>query len=343
MSDTIGLTIEKLVYGGDGMGFVEGIPVFVQMTVPGDEIECKITEKKKGYLRADLIKVITKSKNRNTPKCKYFGRCGGCQWQHIDYAAQILWKQLVVEEQLRRIGGFEEPNVLPAIPSPQIWNYRTRLRLHKDTKGRVGFFALGTHEVIEIDECMISEKSIEEHKKERLLNSEVPFEQVNSGQNANLKQLVKDTVVQKKIKNVLELYAGSGNITMSFSDSVNSVIAADSDQKGISLGVREAESLNVENVKFICMSAKAAVKHFVSEKTKFDCVIVDPPRDGCKDILNELIKIHPRHIIYVSCDPTTLARDLKILVENKYSLESTQPLDMFPQTYHIETVSVLSR
>jgi len=328
------LKIEKLMYGGDGVGFIDGMPVFVPMTVPGDEVKCEITEKKKGYLRARAVNFVAVSSNRITPKCEYFGRCGGCQWQNIDYSAQILWKQLILEEQLQRIGKLKRPNVLPTIPSPRIWNYRGRVKFHTDKNGRRGFYAVGSHDLVEIKECLIMDKEANgEHNY---------FTQVNSLQNENLKKMIAGLARSLGSKKALELYCGNGNLTFSVSDLVESIDAFDSDKRAIAEAIKVSKRTNRQNIRFIAASAASALEKSAKKGGDYDTLLIDPPRDGCKKLPKFVSKIGFRNIVYVSCDPATLARDIKELVSKGYELKFSQPIDMFPQTFHIESVSVLS-
>jgi len=126
------LIIEKLIYGGFGLGRLEGKAVFVPFSAPGDEVEVEITTKHKGYDEAKIKKIITSSPDRLEPECQYFGVCGGCHLQHLSYAAQLLWKQLILEEQIIKIGGIKDPHILPTVGSPNVWNYRNRIQLHKN-------------------------------------------------------------------------------------------------------------------------------------------------------------------------------------------------------------------
>jgi len=329
------LKIEKLVYGGSGVGYVDNLPFFVPATVPGDEVDCEVTKRHKGYCEAKLVHIVKASPNRVTPKCEHFGLCGGCQWQHIDYAAQILWKQLILEEQLKRIGKIEDPKVFPTIPSPKIWNYRGRVKLQRDKNGRKGFYALGTHDLVEIKECLIAD----------LNNSFQPehFTQVNPLQNENLKKLVAEIAQNLNSKRILELYCGDGNLTFSLSKLAERIDAFDSDRRAILKAQRLSEELGSKNARFYASSAVSAIAKIAGEGGLYDTLLTDPPRDGCKDLLKFIPKTAVQNIIYVSCNPSTLARDLKDLIAVGYHLDSSRPIDMFPQTFHIESVNILKK
>lgn len=333
--ETVSLRIERLVYGGDGLGFVSGMPVFVPMTVPGDLIECGLVKRSRGFATGRLLRVIERSPNRVLPKCGHFGRCGGCQWQHIDYASQLLWKQLILEEQLIRIGKIKEPNVLPSIPSPKIWNYRSRIKLHKGADGGLGFYAMGTHDLIEIKECLIADTDAVRRVPEF-------FTQVNIEQNENLKTEIAGIVKALAPRNVLELYCGSGNLTFPLCGLVEEITAGDSDRDAVSYAEKLALKKKVANVRFICQPAKAVMNHAAKNMKGLELLIVDPPRNGCMEIIEGTLRLRPEHIIYVSCNPSTLARDVGSLVKGRYELVSSQPIDMFPQTFHIESINLLS-
>lgn len=328
------LKIEKLVYEGAGVGFANRMPIFVPMTVPGDEIECQIVKRHKGFADGVATRILKPSPNRTTPKCEYFGRCGGCQWQHMDYACQILWKQIIVEEQLKRIGKIRNPNVLPTIPSPKVWNYRNRSKMHKDKSGRTGFYAPASHELVEIGDCLLMEEAGQAGACEF-------FTQVNPAQNENLKNLIIELIGGLGPKNILELYCGNGNLTFTIAQIAKAITAADTDKKAITFAREEASERGLKNIHFRCESAQKTICSVVKGSEKYECLLIDPPRDGCKDIIDGIIKLKPRHIIYVSCNPATLARDIHELTQNGFKLESAQPIDMFPQTYHIETVASL--
>ena len=330
------LKIEKLIYGGSGVGFIDKMPFFVPATVPGDEIECEITQKHKGYCEARLVHIVKASPNRATPKCAHFGLCGGCQWQHIDYAAQLLWKQLILEEQLKRIGKIAEPKVLPTIPSPKIWNYRGRVKLQRDKKGRKGFYALGTHDLIEIKECLIADISAVDRPEGE------GFTQVNPLQNENLKKLVAEIARELSSKRILELYSGNGNLTFSLASKAEHIAAFDSDGRSIREAMKISNEKKICNIEFAVSSAASALRGAIRKGKRYDTLIVDPPRDGCKELLRLIPKIGLKNIIYVSCNPSTLARDIKELVSAGYLFLSSQPIDMFPQTFHIESVSALA-
>lgn len=343
--------IEKLIHGGFGVGECDGKKVFVSYAAPGDELEIEITNRQRNYDEGRIIKIIKPSPCRVQPKCPVFGRCGGCQWQHISYEAQIEWKKKILIETLERIGKISSPPVADVIPSPKQWNYRGRIQLHV-RDGKVGFYSQGTNDVVEFEECLIADEQINERfalikdelrKRDRGISidsseREGSFVQINSLQNENLKKILCNWLNNLPHDDVVELFAGSGNFTFEIAKIAKKVLASDVDKMAIAFAKKKAEEGNVLNVKFLPASAEKTLK-IVNDSP--DCLIIDPPRKGAFDILERILEIRPKSIIYVSCEPSTLARDLKALLEGGYKLELIQPIDMFPQTFHIESMSML--
>ncbi|MFH1654728.1 MAG: class I SAM-dependent RNA methyltransferase [Pseudomonadota bacterium] len=344
--------IEKLVHGGSGSALLDGKMVFVPYAVPGDEVEIEIVASHRGYDEAKIVKIVKPSDDRVEPECPVFGRCGGCQWQHISYDAQAYWKEKIVREALVRIGKIPDPNVLKIIPSTDQWHYRNRVQLHVDREGRVGFYAPKSQDVVEFDECLIAATEINEKLSElkpslrgrdRGISIEIEerggsFSQINSAQNERLKGLLCDWLRDVPHENVVELYAGNGNFSFELSKIAKQLLATDVDRKAIDHAKKRAKEEGIENLKFLSADARKSL-NLLKEPT--DCLVLDPPRKGCQDILEDIVRREPRAIIYVSCEPATLARDLKHLLEAGYKLEKVQPIDMFPQTFHIESVSLL--
>lgn len=378
------LTIEKLVYGGNGMGRVDGKAVFVPFTAPGDIAQIEIVEGHKGYDVARLVKIIEPSPARCEPRCKYFGVCGGCHYQHINYAEQILWKQMILEEQLARIGSARETQILPTIPSPKIWEYRNRIQLHQ--KGdKFGYFKMASHDVIEIDSCPIADEEINkklggfarvfsmEHCHPRFRGDDkkntrqvrgLPaspdakggwragrleissakvgsFAQINSHANKKLKDLIIEWAGELNLKNVIELYAGSGNFTCELAEFAGKIIAVELDGRAVKEGQGISGEMGLHNIEFIKNSAEAFLSRPKIEHHT-NLLLADPPREGLgKKVVDGIVKLKPDAILYVSCNPATLARDAKQFIEHGYTFKKCQPIDMFPQTYHIESVSLL--
>ena len=155
---TLDLTLTTMSNGADAIGRHEGKAIFVPFAIPGETVRVEIVEDKPTFARAKLIEVITASPDRVTPVCKHFGVCGGCQWQHISYEAQLKWKKQVVIDQLFRIGGIASPNVLDTIPSPSPLHYRNHVQFSQTEDGKLGF--MSSAGVVPISECHIAHPDI---------------------------------------------------------------------------------------------------------------------------------------------------------------------------------------
>lgn len=354
--DVVTIRIEKLVEGGKGMGRYKDRPLFVPLVLPGEEVRVQIIRYHRQYFEGELLQVIESSGERVDPPCPYFGRCGGCQWQHMVYEAQGKWKEIIFKETLKRIGKLENPVVLSLIPSPKTLSWRSRATFHGDKEGRIGFFAPETHRVVDIERCLIVEESLNDRLKEirrenlkEKRDYEVRadnrrgFAQVNELQNQNLKRLVREWSENIPHETVLELFCGSGNFTEVLLPMAKKITAVDSDQEAIA----EAKKLLSPNgsalLNFVCTDAVRFFANFV-ETTPLDLLLLDPPRDGAAGFVEGVLKTKPMYILYISCNPATLARDLKYLKDFAgYELVQSQPIDMFPMSYHIESLSLIRR
>jgi len=352
------LKIEKLVYEGRGLGFNDGKAVFVPFAAPGDLLDVRITKSCKGFDNAEIVDILEPGSCRVEPTCPYYGACGGCHLQHVGYAHQLLWKQLILEEQLCRLAKLDGPDVLPTIPSPIIWDYRNRIQAHHK-KGKTGFLRRESNEIVDVVECPIASPGVNRKLKEiredwpskdsRYEISDDPEEtfcQVNPFVNEALKQLVVEWFLDLKSKNVLELYAGSGNLTFELAAVAKSIVAVERDKRAVALGNEFVEKKSgAAKVCFVASDVERAFGHKeVGAYGPIDLVLTDPPREGMeKPVVQNIAKIGPKNILYISCNPSTLARDLKIFIEEGYQLIRSQPLDMFPQTYHIESVTLIEQ
>lgn len=350
------VTIEALIAGGRGRAVLDGMQVFVPWTVPGDQVRIVIRRQHRGYCEAEVVEILQPSPARVTPPCPVFGVCGGCQWQHIAYATQVEWKQRIVQEQLRRLGGIAEATVLPIIPADTPWHYRSRIQLQVDAQQRIGFYRAGTHDVVEFAACAIADERLNARlveTKEQMrrdgkgrvlrLDDAEGFAQVNVEQNHKLRQLLREGVAARGGGAVVELYAGSGNLTFPIADVARSVLAVDDDARGIARGQQTAREKGLTHVTFVCTSAARLMQRLQETAEPIDGVILDPPRRGAAEVMASLIALRPQWIGYVSCDPATLARDVKTLLAGGYRHISSQPIDMFPQTFHIESLTWLER
>jgi len=347
------IRIEKLVHGGEGIGDVDGMRIFVPYSAPGDVLEIEISEEHRSWGRARIISIVEPAPCRFEPRCPVFGKCGGCQWQHISYETQLEWKREILKESLERIGKVKNPDVLDTLPSPEQWHYRNRIQLHVDSKGRAGFYRPKSKEVVEFEQCFIADERL--NRKLNDMRDELKgrdrgialrledgpsFSQINSGQNERLKKTLVDWLTELPHNVVLELYAGAGNFTFEIAKVAERVVASDVDGRAIEFARRCQAEMNVHNVEFVRVPSGRAARRLQGE---CDAVVLDPPRKGCAEAIPDIVRLEPRSILYVSCDPATLARDVHELAGHGYNLVRSLPVDMFPQTYHVESVTLLQQ
>jgi len=345
------IKIEKLVHGGRGVGEVDGKAIFVPFAAPGDLLEVEITEDHGSWAEARIESIVETSSGRVEPKCPVFKSCGGCQWQHLPYEVQLEWKSKILKETFERIGKIKNPNVLPTMASPKEWHYRNKIQLHVDSKGRIGFYKPKSKEVVEFKECFIADERINEELNERReeyskrdrgvairVKDGPAFVQINTEQNQNIREKMVEWISKIDHATVLELYAGAGNFTFEIAKVADRVVASDVDGRAIEIAKKKAMKIGAGNIEFVRAPSAKAARRMQGE---CDVVVLDPPRKGAADAIADIIKLRPKSILYLSCDPATLSRDILELTKNGYSLIKSLPIDMFPQTYHVESISLL--
>ena len=371
LGDKINLTIHDLAFGGEGVGRIEEFVVFVPFVITGETVEAEITELKKNFARAKLVRVITPSPQRVTPECGYFMNCGGCQYQHIDYAAQLVFKHKQISDLFERLGKISRAVVTPVLPCPAPYGYRNRIMIRTQWNGPakklvVGFIGVNNKYVEDITECKIAEPILNEQITEVRANPppkggikvvlrvqpenwEVPrdsFFQNNFFLLPKLVETVQDFLKAGGSRHLIDLYCGVGFFGIEAASVVDSFVGVEYDQLAIAAARKNAASRNITNGEFVAAKVEEVLpellKKFSAEKT---AVILDPPRKGCwPETLALLRETKPAQIIYVSCQPATIARDLNILcADGVFELARVQPLDMFPQTQHVECVADLRR
>ncbi len=433
---------------GQGIGKVEGFPIFVRHAVKGDIVNVLLTKIKKSYAYGRIMEIIQPSELRKHPDCHIFKRCGGCQLQMMDYDAQLLLKQKNVEDCLKRIGGCDTLNMLPIIKSDEIYRYRNKAQypvgVDKNGNTVCGFFAERSHEIIECDDCLltpdifsdivddilkwmnyenirpyneITGKGIIRHifirqafttgqlslcivinseslpKKDSFIRAMSKYDEIKSisisvnQKKSNvimgdkIKLIFGDMYIEDKIGDfkfrispmsfyqinpkqtkklydtvtefadlsgdeiVLDLYCGIGTIGLYAASKASKLIGIEIIPDAIEDAKINQKLNNVENAEFYTGKAEEILpKLYKQGVKKADVIIVDPPRKGCDEAaLATICDISPMKLVYVSCNPATLARDVKFLMENGFKLEKVQPVDMFPNTVHVETVVLLSK
>jgi 23S rRNA (uracil1939-C5)-methyltransferase len=432
------IVIERLCYGGAGLGRLEGKACFVPFSAPGDRVRFQVVKEKKSFIEGRLVAISEPSQMRVAPACPAFGTCGGCDWQHLPYAEQLRHKGEIFADALRRTGRVAGEVVQPVVASPCAYGYRTRIQLkvaHRGGSPKLGFFQAGSHQVVDIpfgcaiaaphlnriaaefrallpklpgvsalsqidlslgdDDSAIAVLQVEEPGAAALakallaardalasvrglflrtgarsriepvfgidaLSYRIPegllpgspqlalrfgrggFSQVNYPQNLALISTVYQMAQLAGSERVLDLYCGNGNFSLPLARYAAEIVGVEGYAPSIEDARRNARENGIENVNFLVSDVAVAVQRFAAAGERFDLVLLDPPRSGAESVAR-LADLAADRIIYVSCDPPTLARDLAHLGEQGYRVVTSQPVDMFPQTYHLESVTLLRR
>lgn len=347
-SAEITLDIADIAFGGAGVGRVNEIACFTKGVIDGETIKARVLRKKKRFMEATLLEVTKPSLHRVEAPCPYFLKCGGCSYQHIDYAHQLEIKEKQLRDALKRIGAIENPPVQKIIPSPEPLHYRNRIIVHV-RDGVCGFFVEKGHQVVAINQCLLASEEVNEDLK--LLQSEHPidgdyllaekkryggFRQVN---NSVAEILLNEVITAAGSGSLLvDAYCGAGFFSHAMQSFFDKVIGIERSIGSLSKARKEAQ----ENETFFEAAVEEILPEALSSASSANTVLVlDPPSEGLSELVIAAILSNPPHkIIYVSCNPATLARDLKRL-STSYQLEKSIPLDMFPQTAEIESVNVL--
>jgi 23S rRNA (uracil1939-C5)-methyltransferase len=416
--EPVSVELTDAAFGGEAIGHLaDGRVVFVPRGLPGEAALVRVQQDRRDFVRAELDAIQRSAPGRIDPPCPYYNAgCGGCSWQHAEYALQLELKARIVIDQLRRIGHFAEAAdlVQPAIGMLEPWHYRNQARFTVGRRfGELCFTHRGSHRLLRIDQCRIvhprindvvevaqgrlsalgrrihqvsirvgantgqlliapalpevaelesGQPFLEEELLGRRFRLQPPsFFQVNTKREARplpaairrawlplpadglsmaelLALLVLDRLEPLPDARVVDAYCGVGTFALLAAPLVGEVLGIEEARSA----VRDAEhnARDLSNVRFIQGKSEAVLPTLTESP---DAVVLDPARVGCHpEVLAALLRLRPGRVIYVSCDPSTLARDLRILVDGGYALHEVQPLDMFPQTYHVENVASLS-
>ncbi len=387
MGKNLDVTIEKIVPNGYGLAFVEGLTIFVSLAAHGDKLRVKINQIKGKTAFAEIVEIFQPSTDRQTPPCVYFGRCGGCDFQQMNYEAQLAAKVEIIRDCLTRIGKIAYDKEIPIIASPRPLNYRARAQWHLDTyRKKIGYYRRTSHDVIDVVNCPIltpelnaallkiretivwedfSGKNAEIEAasadgKVSVYSTEIlePTEEISfavggekffyssksffQGNLFLIEDLLRLALENAEGKTALDLYCGVGLFTLPLARKFENIMGVEANREAIDFAEKSAENARLENVKFYAES----VDDFLIENKleKIDFVLLDPPRAGAeKRTIENIIKIKPKEISYISCEPSVLARDLRTFVDAGFEITSITALDLFPQTHHVETVVRLKR
>jgi len=389
--------IEKLDHFARGIARLDGKIVFIPNALKGDVVEIEITKENKNFLEAKIINFIKKTPRRGL--CPYSDLCGGCGLINLDYKEQLEFKREKIYDLFKRNLGLDI-NIKEILNDEDIF-YRNKIVLHANNK-KIGFYKEESHEIVEIDKCVISSKKIndlierlkkieqdsnvsevmirdnkelmlcfkgeveeedildnfndvdvifindklikgsgivyEEILGKKFIISPKSFFQVNTKVCSKIFDKVRIYVKDKNYSKVLDLYCGTGVIGIIVSDLAGEVIGIEVVEDAVKNAITNSKLNNINNVSFICDK----VENRIDEFKNIDLIIVDPPRSGLdKKSISNILRISPKDIIYISCNPTTLVRDLKDL-SSTYEITEVSIADMFPNTYHVETVCILS-
>lgn len=416
------LQIEKPIYGGASLARVDGKAVFVPLALPGEQARVRIVEEKRGYATAEVEEIVAATPERVVPKCKHFGTCGGCQYQHATYKSQLTMKEAILRETLER-GGVRAPDEI-AVLAGEPWAYRNRIRVALGAEGRVGYRGRRSHAVVAIEECPIAAPLLVHaalnaaEQIRRFAASARPSELslfCNAAEDSMLASVFTDGAARVPLTDYFEalfsdipalrgvelvevlhgqprtvarrgaeslayraagfdyrvdhgaffqvnrwlvdelvacvtnglsgalawdLFAGAGLFARKLAERFERVVAVESAPAAVA-------ALNENLSGTHATAAQAATLDFLRGSAKSerpDLIVVDPPRTGLGPETTELLgQIAAPELVYVSCDPATLARDLRVLLGAGYAIERMTLADLFPQTFHLETVVRLRR
>lgn len=370
------ITIEKLAVGGSGIGRIDyqnkKLVVFVPKSAPDDLLRVRITHVEKNFLNAEIVSILKASPFRREAPCPYFKDCGGCSWQHIDEKHQVAQKELILKDLFKKFLPEQKYNLLPTVVSPNNFEYRNRIQL-KQMGTKLGYFKPESHDLVDIDGCMISEPPLRDwlknnkakirpsdklRKHELKINAEgkvefypigtqsegLSFSQVNRSVNALLVNTVVDLAKGTQPRSLTEFYAGSGNFTFPLA-ALSKDLQIDAIELNPDLTQKAVETIKSQKLHkqirfYTTKSELFPLRNTMSD----DLIMLDPPRQGCeKSLLVKIAETKPKFLLYISCHPVSLVRDLQVLNQNgfRFEMRHLQIFDMFPQTDHFETLCLL--
>lgn len=356
---------------------------FVALAAEGDLVDARVVEIKGKTAFAEIESVIESGVNRIEPLCPYFGACGGCDFQQMNYAAQLAAKVGIIRDCLHRIAKIEWAAEIPIISSPEQFGYRLRAQWHANTNTKqIGYFRRDSRDLVDIEYCMILQSELQRELTE--LRDGIPWEtfasdklQIDAAVGTNgdvsihspefvepaseitaqvfgenfifsaksffqgnrflLDKLLETAIGDVTGKNALDLYCGVGLFTLPLARRFEHVIGVEENPEAIEFAERNAADAQLSNIEFRTESVRRYLFNVV--ESELDFVLLDPPRAGTeKDTIMNLIRLRPKRISYVACEPSVLARDLRRFNDAGYKIDWITAVDLFPQTHHVETV-----
>ena len=354
------LAIDGLASGGDGVGRVDGRAVFVPLTAPGDRVRAEVVRVQPRWARAEPVELLEGGTGRREAPCGLFGACGGCSWLHLTPAAQREARLAIARDALTRIGGFESLPELEWLPSPLELGYRARARV-SIAQAAIGFHMRRSNRVVDVEHCAVLD-AMTQRALDRLRTDPASesAERVGSDQaeirgfghealglrvsrgsffqaNGAIWPQWRDAVAEACGRGVslVELYAGVGFYTRALESRFERVVAVERAASVADLRVNTKAQVVHKSAEAFAVEELSALSPEV--------VLLNPPRTGCDSLVIEAIRHSgARRVVYVSCDPPTLARDLSRLGD-RYHLRRLVVVDAMPQTHHVELFAILER
>jgi tRNA/tmRNA/rRNA uracil-C5-methylase (TrmA/RlmC/RlmD family) len=348
---SVELKIEDVAFGGKGVARDAGKAIFIPFTIEGEQVTAKIVREKKQFAEAELVELLEPSPDRVAPECPYFGRCGGCTYQHIGYAHQLALKARQVEQAMRRIGRLAEPPMRPMVPSPLPYGYRNRITVHAED-GLVGFYRRDIHELIDIERCPIAAPEVNQalgqlragqprdgHYALRAHSGPRVFAQTNDAVAEDLASSIAG-ILPGEGKLLIDAFCGAGFFAKRFADRFGRVVGIDWDRFAIDAAQKDAAT----NEAYVAGDVTTELRWLLQQSDlATTSLILDPPATGLSaEMRRAILDSPPATMIYVSCNPPTLARDIAEF-QSRFAVVSITPFDMFPQTAEIEVVAHLRR
>ncbi len=421
---TFEVIIERILPGGMGLAHADDRTVMVALAAPADRLRVRVDRVKGSVAFASIVEILEASPLRVEPPCPYFGRCGGCDFQQLNYQAQLEAKTEIVRDCLRRIAGIADVPDFEIVAAPNQWHYRARAQWQFDSvRQRLGYFEANSHRVCDVAECAVLAPELQselERLRRHMSDGELPdnaryFRAIagddeisivdDRGESPIVKkavgvreitrtiygdtyrlsaenffqtnvdllpQLIDEAVKDASGARAVELYCGVGLFTLPLARRFQNVVAIEDDANATGFALRNLGDAGFTNAELVksdvaaWLDLECAGRAKLRQRSGFaepphnedtiqsaadggalqnagalqiDFLLLDPPRTGAESrVINGILRAKPRKICYVSCDPATLARDLKKLIGGGYTIESIKAFDMFPQTHHVETV-----
>jgi 23S rRNA (uracil1939-C5)-methyltransferase len=418
------VTIERILPGGLGLAHADGKTLMVALAAPGDRLRVRVDREKGSVCFASIIEVIEPSSDRVEPACPYFGRCGGCDFQQMNYQTQLAAKIEIIKDCLHRLAKLDHIPEFEITPAPYQWRYRSRAQWQYDADNNyLGYYESGSHRVCDVAECGVLVPELQDQLgrlRQQMADGSLPVEAkyfravagddgvaVSSGGGRTIAGQTRALEIQRTIDGqsyslsaesffqtnehllrdlmvhaigdasgdkAIELYSGVGLFTLPLARRFKRVVAVEENSEAAQFAQQNLANASLANTEIVnsdvatwlnleCGGRAQRRRRFGSDRTakdptehegeiqsavaagalQIDFLLLDPPRVGAESrVIDGILQLRPKRICYVSCDPATLARDLRKIIAGGYALDSLAAFDMFPQTHHVETVAKLS-